>query len=234
MDVIDTKFTYEVSSCGDIVLKNESTPVSETTFSILELYNYTEVGLRTYEYIVTDLNSEIETKFSTVIGDELELPLGVYSIELKLVGVEESLNQVEVIVPANLPVVVTLKDSICEGGLYEFGGVEYDQEGEYELNLESENGCDSTVYLTLSYKTNGCTFTGLSDLSNSSVYPQPFRAVLVLEGYQGRSIQVFNAAGIKVADKFVNDVKEEIDLSEQPSGLLILLSEGKVLKVIKE
>ena len=100
--------------------------------------------------------------------------------------------------------------SICEGESYTFGSQTLTSAGEFTEVFESQAGCDSTVVLTLGFKTqNECRVTGITegDLKDAvKIYPVPFEDDISIELgtlIQGE-VQIHDITGALVFQRAIN------------------------------
>ena len=127
--------------------------------------------------------------------------------------------------------------NICPGDIFEWNEVVYDMEGRYENVFLTEEGCDSTVVLLLSFLDEDhedCqTDTTLETLdSDIYLYPNPVKDLLTIEN-QGsiglKSCNIYDMTGSSVLKQHILD-PSGIDVSGLDTGVYmmdILTQDGK-------
>lgn len=234
VDIVDTKFSYEQDACNNFMLRNISDPVSEKTFTELSIFDVSKYS--SYEYKVYDLVNNSYATYPSQLNDTIILPDGHYEIELKLLGVEGRVNQFEDITSTTFgievdPVIVS--DSICQGEFYVFGDQEIYEEGEFEFTFTNGNGCDSIVNLSLSFKIDGCTLTGLeNERSRVSIFPQPATDFIFLKALNEQVVNITTTQGIIVRTVDLLKGDNKIDIQDLASGVYIVMFGKAVEKLI--
>ena len=126
------------------------------------------------------------------------------------------------------PVTVSIEAEINEGESYAFKGVELTEAGIYKDTLQTYDGCDSIVVLTL--KVNA----GLYDVENSdnglSVFPNPANGTVTIAS-EG-DVVIINSLGQVV--KQINNLKgiKQTDITDLRSGIYYVRSGNKTKKLI--
>ncbi|MDO5759804.1 MAG: choice-of-anchor J domain-containing protein [Bacteroidota bacterium] len=101
-----------------------------------------------YAITINDTINEGETYTDNGFNESQS---GTYTLELQTINGCDSVITLNLVVET-LPcenVTTTLNESICEGESFEFNNTTYSQEGTYVANLQTLDGCDSTVTLNL-------------------------------------------------------------------------------------
>lgn len=101
-----------------------------------------------YSQTINDTITEGQTYTANGFNESIS---GQYSLTLQTINGCDStvvLNLVVLPVPCE-NVTTALEESICEGESFEFNNTVYTEQGVYQANLQTWDGCDSTVTLTL-------------------------------------------------------------------------------------
>lgn len=101
-----------------------------------------------YSQTINDTITEGQTYTQNGFNESIS---GQYTLTLQTINGCDStvvLNLVVLPTPCE-NVTTTLEESICEGESFEFNNTTYTEQGIYQANLQTWDGCDSTVTLTL-------------------------------------------------------------------------------------
>lgn len=101
-----------------------------------------------YSQTINDTITEGQTYTQNGFNESIS---GQYTLTLQTINGCDStviLNLVVLPTPCE-NVTTTLEESICEGESFEFNNTTYTEQGVYQANLQTWDGCDSTVTLTL-------------------------------------------------------------------------------------
>lgn len=101
-----------------------------------------------YSQIINDTITEGQTYTQNGFNESIS---GQYTLTLQTInGCDSTVILNLVVLPAPCENVTTaLEESICEGESFEFNNTTYTEQGVYQANLQTWDGCDSTVTLTL-------------------------------------------------------------------------------------
>ncbi len=116
---------------------------------------------------------------------------------------------------------------------YMWRGHEINAAGEYEFNGFTVNGCDSTVYLTVSV--NQVAIDVVSTLDDVKVYPNPTRGIVNVTAENVVKVEVLDIVGRLVATFDNTNTFDLSNLGEGAYTLRITLPEGiTVRKIVKK
>ena len=131
----------------------------------------------------------------------------------------------------------TFTATVCEGTVYTENGFNASETGIYTRTMESANGCDSTIMLTL---------VVMMSLDDATVdekafifYPNPAKDFVILEFetlHESERVQIFDMRGrrVKTAEAGAGKKQMQIDVSDLSEGTYIIRFGNVAKKLIVE
>ena len=191
IDIIDTKFSLtRIPNCGGISLKNISVPFEkiiqsgnitlptmkdtiigyenfpetiENYYPLAIKYYKPEINYQTYEFVVTNLRTNVITVYPSTIGESISLSEDNYTVELKIKGINDKLNHKVTIKSIGLP--RTINISACDS--FQFNNTSFTQTGTYTFTKANVGKCDSVITLNLTItKFNSATTLGATNITS--------------------------------------------------------------------
>ncbi|MBR1626663.1 MAG: choice-of-anchor J domain-containing protein [Bacteroidales bacterium] len=182
------------------------------------------------------INVSICDNESYTLGEQILTKSGTYSETLQRTDGCDSIVTVNLIV--NPTYEISFSATIDQGTRYTENGFDTDTEGEHILNLKSQDGCDSTIILNLTFN-NSINNIEVSD--NVSVYPNPAKHTITVSGTN--SVEIYDNRGRLVYKSDVIANKEYqgiitdgsvINISYLDAGIYYIKLGNKVEKLIIE
>ncbi len=159
LNVYDPEVTIDTTVCpGETVTVGNQTYSSSGSYTKILQSQYMGLGcdstvnlnLTVLGPIVTNISEAICEGESFMLGDSTYTAAGMYSeVFTATNGCDSTVNLTLTVYP---DVETTIDTSICFASTYTVGDSTFAQTGNYEVLLQSAQGCDSTVFLNLTVK----------------------------------------------------------------------------------
>ncbi len=162
--IVNQKSTNQISK---VICQGESFSVGSHTYTTSGNYidtldnslncdSIVFLDLTVLPNAITNLNPSICQGSSFTVGDSVFTTTGNYVVKLDAANGCDSIINVRLTVHPNKT--TNLIESICEGQVFTIGTQVFDTTGNYSVNLNTSNGCDSIVNLDLTLYFNKSTF----------------------------------------------------------------------------
>lgn len=167
-----------------------------------------------FDYINTlPADIEYDTIYATICDNE---PYTLNGISYNTSGTF-TLNDTILVLTVNPTYIDTVYDTIAEGVNYTIGDSVFTQSGTYQIDLQTVNGCDSTIILNLYVQT-----SSLENMEAEQIalYPNPMKDKATLSSPINSMIIIYNTSG-KVVKSFVSSSTTSI-IEDLPQGIYFI------------